>query len=197
MFSLWIRYHSSRAFEKTYWKQTWRSKISLRSVWKRCYWCTLSDLKLHIKSKHEGVRYPCSHCEYVFTTAGNLKKHIKSKHGEWDIHVIIVTRARIPKIHIENKHEGVRYLFDQCEYVATDRSNLNKHLKITYKGSMQVCATTAWHLNRHIKNKHWAVRYPCNQCEYVATLSCQLKNTSKNESYLLRRNFYNGFSLRG
>ena len=134
MFSLWIRYHSSRAFEKTYWKQTWRSKIFLRSVWKRCYWCTLSDLKLHIKSKHEGVRYPCSHCEYVFTTAGNLKKHIKSKHGEWDIHVIIVTRARIPKIHIENKHEGVRYLFDQCEYVATDWSNLNKHIKITHEG---------------------------------------------------------------
>ena len=44
-------------------------------------------LKKHIKSKNEGVRYPCSHCDYAATTKSYLK------------------------VYIEIKHEGVRY---QC-----------------------------------------------------------------------------------
>ena len=43
----------------------------------------------------QGVSYPCSHCKYAATQAGDLK------------------------IQIENKHEGVRYPCDQCEYAAT------------------------------------------------------------------------------
>ena len=51
--------------------------------------------KKHVKSKHNGVRYPCSHCEHASTRAGGLK------------------------IHFENKHEGVRYPCSQCEHAAT------------------------------------------------------------------------------
>ena len=46
-------------------------------------------LKINIKYKHEGVRYPCGQCEYAATTASGLRKHI------------------------EYKHKGVRY---PCEY---------------------------------------------------------------------------------
>ena len=41
---------------------------------------TVSALKVHIASKHEGVKYLCDKCEHVATNAGNLRKHIKSKH---------------------------------------------------------------------------------------------------------------------
>jgi len=47
---------------------------------------TANNLKKHVESKHEGVRYPCSHCEHAATNAYNLKKHVKSKH-KGDIHV--------------------------------------------------------------------------------------------------------------
>ena len=67
------------------------------------------------------------------------------------------------KQHIENKHEGVRYLCDQSEYVAT----VVQYLKI------------------HIRSKHEGVRYLCDQCEHVATLSCHLKKTSKKETLKL------------
>ena len=33
-----------------------------------------TSLQAHIKSVHEGVRYPCTHCSYESTTAGNLRE---------------------------------------------------------------------------------------------------------------------------
>ena len=48
------------------------------------------------------MRYPC---DQVATQAGGLKRHI------------------------ENKHEGIRYLCDQCEYVATQSFYLKMHQK--------------------------------------------------------------------
>ena len=61
-------------------------------------------LKIHIENKHDGVRYPCYHCEYAATQACVLKKHI------------------------ENKHIGVRYPCLQCVYAATTASHLKKHI---------------------------------------------------------------------
>ena len=37
-------------------------------------------LKRHVESKHEGVRYPCSKCDFVATQASSLKIHVKNKH---------------------------------------------------------------------------------------------------------------------
>ena len=80
-----------------------KQKSKLREKRDKSYSCGKCDyvatqsgnLKTHIRSKHEGVRYLCSHCEYATTQAGHLKRHI------------------------ENRHEGVRYSCDQCENVAT------------------------------------------------------------------------------
>ena len=47
---------------------------------------------MHVENKHEGVRYPCSQCEYIATQASNLK------------------------VHVEYKHEGVRYPCSKYEY---------------------------------------------------------------------------------
>ena len=37
-------------------------------------------LKIHIQSKHEGVKYACNQCEYQVTKQSSLKNHILSKH---------------------------------------------------------------------------------------------------------------------
>ena len=39
-----------------------------------------SNLKLHKRSKHEGVTYPCDECDYKATQPGNLKQHKESIH---------------------------------------------------------------------------------------------------------------------
>ena len=66
-------------------------------------------LNQHKQSKHEGIRYPCDHCEDAFTTKGILKKH---------------------------KHEGIRYSCDQCEYAATQLSDLKWHKQSKHEGSI-------------------------------------------------------------
>ena len=39
-----------------------------------------TDLVMHIRSKHEGVRYSCDQCEHQATHQGNLKKHKEAIH---------------------------------------------------------------------------------------------------------------------
>ena len=56
---------------------------------------TAKNLKIHVESNHERVRYPCTKCDYIGNTTNNLK------------------------VHVESKHEGVSYLCPNCEYAAT------------------------------------------------------------------------------
>ena len=52
------------------------------------YYCEYCDfnigsqtsLKLHVRVKHDGIRYPCDECKYKATTAGNLLKHTRKMH---------------------------------------------------------------------------------------------------------------------
>ena len=61
------------------------------------------------------------------------------------------------KITKKRKLEGVIYPCDKCDYTATYRGNLNKH----------------------INSKHEGVRYPCEHCGYVATQAVNLQNRIK------------------
>ena len=61
------------------------------------------------------------------------------------------------KEHKKSKHEGVRYPCDQCEYAATQVSNLIQHKKTIHEG----------------------IRYPCDQCEYKGTQYSSLKSHKK------------------
>ena len=63
------------------------------------------DMLKHHRSKHQGVKYPCSQCDYKATQSGHLKEHV------------------------ESVHEGVKYPCNQCQYQATQRSNLYTHIK--------------------------------------------------------------------
>ena len=39
-----------------------------------------SDLLKHIKSIHDGIKFPCDQCDYKATFKVNLLAHIRSKH---------------------------------------------------------------------------------------------------------------------
>ena len=53
-----------------------------------------------------------------------------------------------------NRHEGMRYTCDQCDYKFTDTGNLDKH----------------------VKTIHGGIHYPCSQCDYKATQKPYLKS---------------------
>ena len=38
------------------------------------------SIKTHVKSIHEGIRYPCKICDKSFTKSFYLKEHVKSIH---------------------------------------------------------------------------------------------------------------------
>ena len=111
----------------------------------------------HIRSKHEGVRYPCNQCEYQATTQGSLKTHK------------------------ESIHEGVKYSCNKCEFHATQKGDLKRHREAIHEGVKYSCnqcefhATQKGHLQRHKESIHEGVVYSCNQCEYQATWQTHLQ----------------------
>ena len=64
---------------------------------------TKGRLAEHKRAVHEGVKYPCGHCNYKATTKGSLAEHKRAV------------------------NEGVKYLCQQCNYHATSKCNLGKH----------------------------------------------------------------------
>ena len=38
------------------------------------------NLKVHVQTKHEGIKYPCQQCDYQATQSCSLQRHIKLKH---------------------------------------------------------------------------------------------------------------------
>ena len=82
--------------------------INNKAAWK-------SDLSKHIKSKHEGVKYPCKQCDYKATRRCHLSTHIASKHN------------------------GVKYPCDQCDYKASNQSNLASHINYRHEDLKYPC----------------------------------------------------------
>ena len=64
-----------------------------------------SNLLRHVRTVHEGVKYPCDKCSYQATQSGDLHQHIKSV------------------------HDGIKYSCDQCNFKASHPSYLRTHLK--------------------------------------------------------------------
>jgi len=61
------------------------------------------NLKQHIESVHQKVRYDCDQCDHRASTKSNLRCHKASQ------------------------HEGIKYDCDECDYSATNKSRLKKH----------------------------------------------------------------------
>ena len=97
---------------------------------------TIGYMLTHYRSKHEGIKYPCTQCDYRATQQGDLQKHIQSK------------------------HEGIKYPCNQCDYQATTQSNLQIHIQSIHEGIMYPCshcdyqATTRGNLQKHIRSSH-------------------------------------------
>ena len=61
-------------------------------------------LKNHVKSVHQGARYPCYKCHYEEKLKGNLRRHTK------------------------NVHKGIHYACDLCNYKAGEKQCLQEHI---------------------------------------------------------------------
>jgi predicted RNA-binding Zn-ribbon protein involved in translation (DUF1610 family) len=80
----------------------------------------------------------------------------------------------------KSKHESVRYQCDQCDYKASQQSNLTTHKKAMHEGVRYTCdqcgftATQQSSLSTHKNAKHDGEKYSCDECHYKATTSGNL-----------------------
>jgi len=115
-----------------------------------------STLSKHVRSVHEGVKYPCVQCNHKATTSSHLLQHIRAI------------------------HEGIKYPCDQCIYTATSSTSLLQHIRAVHEGVKYPCdqcnykATASNSLLRHIRLIHDGIKYPCNQCKYTTTSQLSL-----------------------
>merc|ERR1711964_598676 len=99
-------------------------------------------MKRHIQSVHNGIRYPCPHCDHQATTKGNLK------------------------IHTQSVHEGMKHPCPYCDHQASTNGNLKTHIKYVHDCGTYPCphrdhqATQKAKLKTHIKSVHEGSKYP-------------------------------------
>ena len=78
-------------------------------------------------------------------------------------------------------HESCKYLCNQCDYKAGQKSSLKTHKISVHKGVRYLCnhcdykAKWKSNLKTHERSVHESVKYPCNQCDYKATQKSSLK----------------------
>ena len=93
-------------------------------------------------------------------------------------------------INIEYQYEGmegVKYVYNQCDYQATRQSSLARNIQSKHEGAKYPCkhcdyqATTQSSLTKHIQFKHQGVKYPCSQCDYQASYQGNLTKHIQSE----------------
>ena len=77
---------------------------------------TQSNLKTHMKSKHESVKFACHQCDFQGSDQSNLKRHT------------------------EGKHEGVKYACHLCDYQASWKKHLKTHIESKHEGVKYHCS---------------------------------------------------------
>ena len=90
----------------------------------------------------------------------------------------VITRLHIRTIslHISSPYIwGKKYPCDECDFQATQKSNLTKHHQSVHMGKKYPCgeccyqATETGSLNQHMLAIHMGKKYPCGECDYQAS----------------------------
>ena len=97
------------------------------------------SLDRHLKSGHEGVKYPCNQCNYKATLKDSLQKHIKAIHDGVKYPCVKCSyKASLQSDllkHHKSVHIGVKYPCGKCNFVGLAPSSLNLHIKSFHTGT--------------------------------------------------------------
>ena len=118
------------------WTQSIRIKKSSNNACTTCgkVYTSKGTLRKHIKSVHEGVRYPCTLCGKAFTDPSHLLRHRKLKHMGVEVRYPCTTCGKTYsdqntlRIHTKSVHEGVKYPCASCFKIYSDMSTLRRHI---------------------------------------------------------------------
>ena len=161
------------------------NKMKVEGKSKNEYYCkdcklitkSLPYLKRHIDSKHQGLRFPCSICEYRAFYKHDLDNHMKAKHMEatfkcekcdYSTHC----KSNLTK-HKAFRHEGKTFPCSECNFKAARKSSLRQHVKSIHENVKYNCSacdfsgTQQGDIIKHKNRVHLGIEFKCNECDYV------------------------------
>ena len=146
-----------------------------------------SNLKRHIQQKHENVKYSCQHCDKRFVDNRCLKNHTDFVHLNLPrtIHSCNQCGEKfLQKSALKNhtnKHLGITFPCEQCNFKTHIKSSLNFHIKIHHEEKewflCNLCEYkgTKKGLRVHKESKHGGKTFPCDICDYASSKNGNLK----------------------
>ena len=124
----------------------------------------VDDLKEHIKSVHENVRYNCDKCGKSFSQKGTLNSHIQGVHENIRYNCEKCDKSFSQKgtltKHIQSVHEHIRYKCDKCDKTFSLKTVLKAHIQSVHDNFRYKCEkcdknfTRKDNLNFHMKHIH-------------------------------------------
>ena len=161
---------------------------------------------LEKKTSSHGQLFPCLKCSFKSSKASNLRNHLMNKHafkkatemkevveklqnpdGDSDLKTSykcdqcehVASKKLSLKLHIQSKHEGLRFPCDHCDYKATQKQLLKKHINEKHDGSMFSCDEKQCEMKfwtkiesaDHKKSIHENDPYLCDFCDFKSNSS--------------------------
>ena len=103
---------------------------------------SISSLKIHFKTPHEGFKYKCRKCDNEFKSNWSLFNHKKIVHGlGFKCDRCQKSFKTCSDLHSHNNsiHFGVRYKCTQCNKGFVAKSSLKNHIKSLHDGIRHKC----------------------------------------------------------
>ena len=163
---------------------------------------TKNQLKLHIKSKHEGKRIKCPKCDKTYVFHSDMVVHFKAEHDQ--------VKFKCQKCEFESKwkgtldaHEGGGFKCNHCSYIGSEKSNLVAHQKRLHRTTKLNCReddcvasfSSKSFLNEHKRQVHNVKKlnssspdkYPCHLCDFEdATREGLLNHISETHQSIIK-----------
>jgi len=135
---------------------------------------SVSNMKFHHRSIHQGVKFSCDKCEFKTARQDHLKKHVLVAHTEKEI----------------------KFSCNECEFKSETESTLKSHIQAEHEDSKPkptennedsdlptsnecpICDKVFSSLSStklHFKSRHMGIRFPCDYCDYQATQQGHLR----------------------
>ena len=135
---------------------------------------SVSNMKFHHRSVHQGVKFSCNKCEFKTTRKDQLKKHTLITHKEKELQFSCNQSDKKAdtetslKSHIESDNEETKpKATEQIEDSDLPSSN---ECPICDKVFSSVSSSKL-----HYKSRHMGIRFPCDFCDYQATQQGHLR----------------------
>jgi len=135
---------------------------------------SVSNMKFHHRSIHQGVKFSCDKCEFKTARQDHLKRHALSAHTEKEIqfscnHCDFQSETESAlKSHIQTEHEETK--------PKTTENNEDPDLPTS--NECPICDKVFSSLSStklHFKSRHMGIRFPCDFCDYQATQQGHLR----------------------